>query len=74
MYVEMVNAGGVGTTFKSSATWSTSWTALSPYTLNGDGYVLLYKVATGDAKVLKLNPGGTGTTTMSSSVWTLGWS
>lgn len=70
---EYVNTGGLGVTVDGTGTWTTGWTAFTPFTTGGQGHLLIYKVATGDAKVVRLTPGGNSTTTLWSETWTSGW-
>ena len=68
---DKINAGGLGVANLGTEGWTTRWSTFSPFTLNGDGHVLAYKV-TGSAKILRLNAGGGSTSTTSSMGWTLG--
>ncbi len=68
---DKVNANGLGIQNVGAANWTTQWSTLSPYSVNGVGHVLAYKT-TGLAKILKLNAAGSAMSTLSTQGWTLG--
>ena len=71
MTFDKVNANGLGIQNVGAANWTTQWSTLSPYSVNGSGHVLAYQI-TGLAKILKLNAAGSAMSTLSTQGWTLG--
>lgn len=57
----------------STMTWTRGWTAFTPFSIDGDAHVLLYKAGTGSVKVLRLDNDGDSVTTVWTGTWTKGW-
>jgi hypothetical protein len=53
--------------------WQGSWTALTPFSENSKGHLLLYKAGTGAVKTVRLEAGGAGVDEVWSDTWTTGW-
>lgn len=68
---DRIAPGVQGLVHLGDATWTKTWTVMSPFTLNSAGHVLVYKPS-GLAKMLKLNAAGTGMTETYAAGWTLG--
>jgi hypothetical protein len=68
-----LQSGGQGVQLVSEGTWTKGWTAFAPFTLGGDGHLLIYKLRTGQAKTLRLKPGAVGFDTVVEGTWTKGW-
>ena len=58
---DRIASGAQGLTHLGDATWTKTWTVMSPFTQGNVGHVLVYKPS-GLAKMLKLNAAGTGMT------------
>ena len=53
--------------------WTKDWTALVPFSLKGQAFLLAYKGGTGEVDIDRLNADGQGTTTVWEGKWTKGW-
>jgi hypothetical protein len=53
--------------------WTSGWTALTPFSIAGAEHLLLYKAGSGQVKVLELNATGTAVSTIWTGNWTKGW-
>ena len=68
---DRIDAAGKGTKHLGSDVWATDWSTMSPFSLDAQGHVLVYRT-TGLAKVLKLNATGSDMTTIHTEGWTTG--
>lgn len=68
---DRIAASARGLVHLGDATWTKTWTVISPFTLSSAGHVLVYKPS-GLAKMLKLNAAGSGMTETYAQGWTLG--
>jgi murein DD-endopeptidase MepM/ murein hydrolase activator NlpD len=68
---DRIAASAQGLVHLGDATWTKTWTVMSPFTQGNVGHVLVYKPS-GLAKMLKLNAAGTGMIETYAQGWTLG--